>query len=96
MGYLNEDTGAVARVRIAAASAPMRQVDEHLDALGDDFVGGFAIDVGNKAEPAGVVLLRGVVEPLGGRESATAVVGRVLIWMRHSERHSVACGFAPV
>ena len=35
---LDQNAGAVARLRIAAASAAMRQVDQDLDALADDVV----------------------------------------------------------
>ena len=64
MRDLDQDAGAVARLRIAAASAAMRQVDQDLDAFADDFVGLFAVQIDDEAHAAGVVLVLGVVQPL--------------------------------
>jgi hypothetical protein len=49
---------------IAAAGAAMRQVDQNLDALDDDVVRPLALEVGNEADSAGIVLLARVVEAL--------------------------------
>ena len=54
---LNQNAGAVARFRIAAAGAAMRQVDEDLDALFDDVVRLLAFDIGDKTHAAGIVLV---------------------------------------
>ena len=62
---LDQEAGAVAGFRIAAAGAAMRQVDEDLNALFDDVVGFLALDVGHEADSAGIVLMAGVVESLG-------------------------------
>ena len=61
---LDQDAGAIARFRIAAAGAAMGQVDQDLDALYDDVVRFLALDVGHKADAAGVVLMARVVEAL--------------------------------
>ena len=61
---LNQDARAVARLRIAAAGAAMRQVDQDLNALQDDVVRLLALDVGDKADAAGVVLVARVVQSL--------------------------------
>src|SRR6185437_15427194 len=65
---LDQDAGAVAGKRIAAAGAAMGQIDEDLDALPDDFVRLLTLEIDNEAHPAGVMLITRVVEPdaLGG------------------------------
>ena len=62
---LDQEAGAVAGFRIAAAGAAMRQVDQDLNALDDDVVRFLALDVGDKANAAGIVLVARVVEALG-------------------------------
>ena len=64
---LNQDAGAVAGFRIAAAGAAMRQVDQDLNALDDDVVRFLTLDVGNEADAAGIVLVARIVETLRGR-----------------------------
>ena len=66
---LDQHAGAVAGFRIAAASAAMRQVEEDLNAFADDVVAFVAVDAGDKPDPAGIVLVRGVVEALSGGQS---------------------------
>ena len=61
---LNQDAGAVAGFRIAAACAAVRQVDEDLDALDDDVVRFLALDVGDETDTAGIVFIARVVETL--------------------------------
>ncbi len=63
---LDQDSGAVPGLRVAAAGASVLEVHEHLDALVDQRMGFLAPDVGNEADPAGIVLVGGIVEPLGG------------------------------
>jgi hypothetical protein len=65
MRDLNQDTGAVAGFRVATASAAMRQANEDLDSLLDNFMAFVAADARNKAHPARVVLACGIVQPLG-------------------------------
>ena len=100
---LNQDAGAVAGFRIAAARAAMRQVDEDLNALGDDVVRRFAVDVGDKADTAGVVLVTRIVQALleqGGHyalrlgplfPSGALEYGQYTIWitLRQSETTSL-------
>ena len=64
---LDQDAGAVAGFRIAAAGSAMRQVDQNLDALDDDFVRFLTLDVGNEADSAGIVLMARIVKSLRGR-----------------------------
>ncbi len=58
---LNENAGAVARLGIATAGAAMRQIDEDLQALKDNVVRLFARNVDHESDPAGIVLVRGIV-----------------------------------
>ena len=67
MRDLDEDAGAIAGFGIAAAGAAVGEVDQDLDAFDDDVVGFLALDVGDEADTAGVVLEARVVETLGGR-----------------------------
>ena len=64
---LDQDAGAVAGFRIAAARSAVRQIDQNLYALDDDFVRFLTFDVGNEADTAGVVLVAGIVKSLRGR-----------------------------
>ena len=64
MRDLDGDAGAVARLRVAAASAAMGQVDQDFDAFADDFVGLLTVQVNDEPHPAGVVLIAGVVQAL--------------------------------
>ncbi len=64
MRNLDENAGAVAGFRVAAAGAAVGQVDEDLDALDDDVVGFLAFDIGDKADTAGIMLVARVVEAL--------------------------------
>ena len=68
MRNLNQDAGAIAGFRIAAAGAAVGQVDQDLDALADDVVGLLAIDAGDKADAAGVVLMLRIVKSLRSRD----------------------------
>ena len=69
MWNLDEDAGAVAGFWIAAAGAAMRQVQQHLNSLADDVVTFMAANAGDKADAAGVVLVRGIVETLRGGQA---------------------------
>jgi hypothetical protein len=69
VGHLEQDARAVARVRLAAAGAPVQEVLEHGERLDDDVVGLPPLHVHDEADAAGVVLLPRVVESLGGRGS---------------------------
>ena len=70
MRDLNQDAGAVAGLRIAAAGAAMRQVDQDLQSLGDNVVGFLALGVNDEADATSVMLVSRVVETLLDRESA--------------------------
>ena len=64
---LDQDAGAVAGFRIAAAGAAVGQVDQNLNALDDDVVRFLALDVGDEADAAGIVFVARVVEALRWR-----------------------------
>ncbi len=64
---LDQDAGAIAGFRIAAACAAMRQVNQDLHSLDDDVVGLHALDVDYKADTAGIMLVAGVIKTLGRR-----------------------------
>ena len=66
---LNQDSGAVARFRIAAAGAAMRQVDEDLQSLDDDVVRLLALDVDHETDATSIVFVSRVVETLLNWES---------------------------
>ena len=67
---LDQDAGAIARLRIAAAGAAMRQVDQDLNALQDDVVRFPPLDIGDKAHAAGIVLMLRVIETLRRRQAS--------------------------
>jgi hypothetical protein len=75
MGHLDEDARAVAGIDLAAAGAPVQEVLEYLQRLAHDGVRAAALDVHHEANAAGVVLVGGVVESLGGREARGGAVG---------------------
>ena len=67
MRHLNGDARAVAGFRIAAARAPVRQIDQNLNALENDVVRFLAFDIGYKADPASIALVRRIVKSLRRR-----------------------------
>jgi len=70
---LNQDAGAVTRLRVAARSAAMRQVDENFKTLADDLVAFFAANAGHQSHAAGIVLTAGMIETLRLRSTETPV-----------------------
>src|SRR5262245_15052180 len=65
MRNLDEDAGAIARDRIGADRAAVLDVAQDGDRVLDQLVGLAALEIGNKANAAGVVLALGIEEPLG-------------------------------
>ena len=63
--HLQQDARTVARQRIGADGAPVRQILQYLQPLLHDGVGFFALDVRHEADAAGVVLIGGIVKTLG-------------------------------
>ena len=64
--HLDEDACAVTRARVCTSGAAVAEVDQHLEALVDDFVGALALDAGHQTDPAGIVLHARVVQTLLG------------------------------
>src|SRR5262245_4264241 len=62
VGYLNQDTGAIAGVDLGSARAAVLQVGQELQRLVDDGVRAPTFDVDDETDATGVVLERGIVE----------------------------------
>ena len=69
---LREHAAAVAGVLVGAHRAAVVEVLQDLEAHGHDGVRGAVPHVGHEADAAGVVLVRGVVKALGGRQAGVA------------------------
>src|SRR5262249_20676494 len=61
---LHQDAGAVARARIGADRAAMLEIAEDGEGVLDQLVRLAALDVGDEADPAGILFERGIVEAL--------------------------------
>ena len=61
MRNLNQQSGAITRLRIAAAGSPMSEVNENLDALQDYVVALLAAYIRNKTKTAGISLIRRII-----------------------------------
>ena len=73
---LHQNAGAVAGARIGADRAAMLEVAENVDRVGDDLMRLLALDVGDEADAAGILLQARVVKALGLR--APIVLARSL------------------
>jgi hypothetical protein len=69
MRDLDQDSGAVARLRVASARAAMSQVDEDLQSLFNDVVRLLALNINDKTDATGIVFVAWIVETLLNRES---------------------------
>ena len=76
---LHQDAGAVAHARVGADRAAMLQIAQDAQPVLDDLVRLAALDVGDEADAAGILVERGIVQALrrrragiGGRRRATA------------------------
>ena len=67
--HLDEDSRAVASQRITPAGPAVGEVFEHLEPLTDDPVTAPPVHVDDKPDATGIVLVGGIVEPLGRREA---------------------------
>ena len=63
---LQQHAGAVPRVGLGPAGAPVVEAAEHPEGVLDDAVAAPAPDVGHEADPAGVVLVPGIIQALRG------------------------------
>src|SRR6266436_2768054 len=64
---LHQDAGAIAGARVGAHRAAMLEIAEDVHRVGDDLMRLLALDIGDEADAAGILLQRGIVETLGGR-----------------------------
>ena len=64
---LGQDAATVAERGIGPDRAAMVEIDQDLQALFEDVVRLAVLHVGDEADAAGIVLLGGIVEALGGR-----------------------------
>ena len=64
VGHLDENSGPVTSLRVAAGGAPMAQVDQNFESFLDDPMGLPALDVGNHADAAAIVFLLRRIESL--------------------------------
>src|SRR5581483_450593 len=76
VGNLNQDARAVARLRIAAAGASMRQILQNFDTLQHDFVRSITVDIYDKADSAGIMFVGRVVQT-SCRGELIGVSGRI-------------------
>ena len=84
MWNLEKNPGAIAGLRIASASPAMRQVQQYLNSLGDNFVAFLPSDVRHKSDTARVMFLSRMVQTLRGRRYI-----RVLSTRRHGHVSSI-------
>src|SRR5208282_5718848 len=80
---LEENAGAISGFGIASACPAVRQVEQHLDSLAYDLVAFVAANVGHESDPACVVLLRRMVQSLGGRKAVRFLASRFFQTRRH-------------
>ena len=69
IGNLDQDAGAIAHQRIGAHRAAMVEIDQKLQAQPDDLMGLGALDVGDKADAASVMLVARVIKTLFRRQT---------------------------
>jgi len=67
---LHQNAGAVAGAWIGADRAAMLEIAENVERVGDDLMRLLALDIGDEADAAGILLQRGIVEAFGGRTPA--------------------------
>ena len=73
---LDQNAGAVAGARVGADRAAMLEIAEDGEGILDQLVRGAALDVGNEADPAGILFERGVVKSLRRRQPGVGAVGK--------------------
>ena len=69
IGNLDQYAGAVAHQRIGAHGATMVEIDQELEPLADNGMRLRTLDVGDKADATGIVLVTRVVQTLFRRQA---------------------------
>src|SRR3989338_309113 len=64
MRNLDQNTGAIPRISLTAASTAVAQIQKDGQCLIYDFVGFFAFDIDHKSNAAGIMLKGGIVKAL--------------------------------
>ena len=64
IGHLDEDAGAITRVRVRPAGTTMLEIDEQIEGLANDLMRALALDVRDETDPARVVFVARTVQPL--------------------------------
>ena len=85
---LEENAGSVSGFGVAAAGSAVRQVEQDLDSFGYDVVTFMASNIRDESDAAGVVLLRRMVQTLGGRRRCVRFLGTRI--------HHIACNMASI
>ena len=67
---LDQNPGAVAGVRLAAAGSAVLQIDEHVEGISNDLMRPLSFDVHDETHAARIVFRAGVVQTLSGRRTA--------------------------
>ena len=73
VGDLDQQSGAVARLRITAAGPAVRQVDQNLNSLLDNLVTLLATNAGDKPDATRVVFMRRIVKTLWRRQTVACL-----------------------
>ena len=73
MRDLHQNAGAVAGARIGADRAAMLEIAQDRERVVDDLVRLAALDVGDEADAAGILLERGIVKSLRRRQPGSAL-----------------------
>jgi hypothetical protein len=69
VGDLNQDPCAIASFGVATTGSTMRQIQQNLDSVTYNVVAFFTTDAGYEADPAGIMLLRRIVQTLRERDT---------------------------
>ena len=84
--------GPVAGFGVTAAGPAVAQIFQDLYAVADDGMRCLAFDVGNKADPAGIVLKARVIQPAGSREKRGMLFCHLPTWNRRDKKSRRASG----
>jgi hypothetical protein len=68
MGNLQENPSSITSVGISSLRAAMGEVLQHLKALAHDVMGLLPFDVDDKPNPAGILFVLRIIEPLLARQ----------------------------